>query len=254
VGRLALSTPATIALVAGIVVALAFVGGLIALAARRRGERGPDIPSGMRPGPPDAVLERRHIDRTLAWGVGFMLLIAPWLAAIWLGEPSQNVEDELELISRSTERGSMWFQVSTEENPTGFGCARCHGEQAQGGTTPFTQPNGETVEYPVPPLNNVCSRLPIDDPEGMDIRETIQEGREGTPMPSWSVRFAGPMNDQQIQDLINYLVSINEENVPPDQNLCTNPEAAAAAEAEATPAAGEEESPSPQASPTEEAG
>jgi mono/diheme cytochrome c family protein len=243
VGLLALSTPATIALIAGIVIALAFVGGLIALAARRRGERGPDIPPGMRPGPPDAVLERRHIDRTMAWGVGFMLLIAPWLAVIWLGEPSQNVEDEIELISRSTERGGRWFQVSSEENPTGFGCARCHGQEAQGGTTPFTQPNGETVEYPVPSLSDVCSRLTIEDPGG--IRQTIEEGREGTPMPSWSIRFAGPMNDQQIQDLINYLVSINEENVPADQNLCINPDAA-----EEAPA-GEEQSPSPQASPTE---
>ena len=47
-----------------------------------------------------------------------------------------------------------------------------------------------------------------------DIQTTIMEGREGTPMPSWSVRFAGPMNDQQIQDLLNYLTEINKENVP----------------------------------------
>jgi mono/diheme cytochrome c family protein len=221
---LALSAVATFALIVGAVIGLAFVAGLIALAARRRGARGPDIPAGMRPGPADEVLERQHIDRTMARGVAFMLLIAPWLAVIWLGEPGQNVDDELELQSRSVERGEMWFQVSTEENPTGFGCARCHGDQAQGGTVPFT-PEGEeqAVEYPVPSLNNVCGRLTLD-----EIRTTIMEGREGTPMPSWSVRFAGPMNDQQILDLISYLAEINEENVPEDQNLCTNPQAAAA--------------------------
>jgi hypothetical protein len=77
-------------------------------------------------------------------------------------------------------------------------------------------------------LNDVCTRLTVE-----EIRATIEQGREGTPMPSWSVKFAGPMNDQQISDLINYIVSI-QQDVPEDQNLCTNPAAAAEAEAEAT--------------------
>jgi mono/diheme cytochrome c family protein len=229
---LALSTAATVALVAGVVIGLAFVAGLILIAARRRGARGPDIPTGMRPGPADEVLEQRHIDRTMARGVAFMLLIAPWLAVIWLLEPNQNVDDEIELMARSVERGEMWFQVSNEENPTGFGCARCHGEQAEGGTVPFTTPDGEFIPaYPVPPLRDVCGGASTGHPlitSIEDIQTTIMEGREGTPMPSWSVRFEGPMNDQQILDLINYLVEINEENVPEEQNVCTNPQAAGA--------------------------
>lgn len=233
-GLLALSTAATLALIAAAAVALAFIAGLIVLGLRRRGPQGPDIPPGMRPGPADEVLERRQLEKVMFWGVGFMLLIAPWLAAIWLGEPGQNVDDEIELIARSRERGSQWFQVSSEENPTGFGCARCHGEEAQGGTVPYTTPDGEFIPaYPVPPLNNVCSRLTIEDEGG--IRETIMEGREGTPMPSWSVQFEGPMNDQQIQDLITYIVSIQE--IPEGQpNLCLDPEAA---EEGAATAAGE---------------
>jgi len=232
VTALALSTPATIALIVGIVIGLAFVARLIALAARRRGPQGPDIPPGMRPGPADEVLEQQHIDRTMARGVAFMLLIAPWLAVIWLGEPGQNASDELVLQARSVERGEMWFQVASDENPTGFGCARCHGEQAEGGTVPFTTADGEFVpEYPVPPLRDVCGGPSTGHPlitSLEDIRTTIMEGREGTPMPSWSVRFAGPMNDQQILDLISYLVEINQENVPEEQNICTNPQAAAA--------------------------
>jgi hypothetical protein len=42
-------------------------------------------------------------------------------------------------------------------------------------------------------------------------------------MPSWSVRYAGPLNDQQITDIINYVLSIQE--VEFDQNVCLNPEA-----------------------------
>lgn len=220
----ALSTPATIALVAGVLVALAFVGGLVFLAARGRPPRGPDIPPGMKPGPPDEVLERRHLERVMGYGIVFTLIFAIAVAVVWLNEPTQNVDDTVELIARSTHRGELWFEVPTDENPTGFGCAQCHGEEGQGGETiPFTTPDGEQVPVSPPSLNDVCGRLTIEGPG--QIRDTIAQGRPGTAMPSWSVRFAGPMNDQQIQDLINYIVAINQENVPEEENQCLNPPA-----------------------------
>ena len=58
-GVLALSTAATLALVAGIVVSVAFVGALVALAIRRRGLARRTSP-GMKPGPSDDILERRQ--------------------------------------------------------------------------------------------------------------------------------------------------------------------------------------------------
>jgi mono/diheme cytochrome c family protein len=152
---------------------------------------------------------------------------------IWLGEPGQNAADERELQQRSIARGQMWFEESSEENPTGFGCARCHGDNAEGGSVPYTTAQGEFIpDYPVPALNTVCGGTSTGHPQITsveDIQTTIMEGREGTPMPSWSVRFAGPMNDQQILDLINYIVKINEENVPFEQNVCLNEEASIAA-------------------------
>jgi cytochrome c553 len=233
-GLLAQSTAVTIALVAGVVVALAFVAALIVLAARRRGPSGPDIPPGMRPGPADEVLERSQLEKVMGWGILFVLIMALWLPALWLQEPDQNVDDGIELINRSEERGFQWFQLADEENPTGFGCARCHGAEGQGGTVPFTPEGQETVLYPVPALADVCGRLTVD-----EIRTTIEQGREGTPMPSWSIRYAGPMNDQQIIDLIEYIISIQE--LPEGQtNLCLNP-----------PVAGGEEEPAPAPSPEE---
>jgi mono/diheme cytochrome c family protein len=245
-GLLALSTIVTIALIAGVVVGLAFVAGLIALAIRRRGAAGPDIPPGMRPGPADEVLERRQLEKVMGWGILFVLITALWLPALWLREPDQNVDDAIELISRSRERGSQWFQVADEENPTGFGCARCHGPEAQGGTVPFTTETGEFIpEFPVPKLVDVCGGEKYGHPliggetAIEDIQTTIEQGREGTPMPSWSVRYAGPMNDQQIQDLIAYLLSIQE--IPEKDNLCLNPSTG-----------GEEPAPGPTASATPE--
>jgi hypothetical protein len=42
--------------------------------------------------------------------------------------------------------------------------------------------------------------------------DTIQKGRPPTPMPTWGVRYGGPMNDQQITDLVNYILSIQGDN------------------------------------------
>ncbi len=235
-GPLALSTTAMLALIAAVLLGLAFAGGLILLSLRRRGEEKPDIPAGMRPGPSDEVLERRHIERTMAWGFVFMGVLALSVAWVWLREPDQNVDDAIELVLRAEERGERWFGLYDEANPLGFGCARCHGTEAEGGTVPFTNADGEfNPAYPVPPLNNVCGRLTVADPDKspLNIRDTIMQGRPDTPMPSWSVRFAGPMNDQQIQDLIAFLISI--QTVPEEDNLCTNPAAAAEEEPTAAP-------------------
>jgi mono/diheme cytochrome c family protein len=244
---------------------LAFFGGMLWIMLRRRPERPPEIPAGMRPGPSDEVLERSMFERLLGWNVLFVLFFSAWLPVLWLREPSQNVADEQDLVNRGVERGHRWFLPSSEENPTGYGCATCHGLNAEGGTTRFTTATGEFVpNYPVPPLRNVCGGPNTGHPQIKsidDIRNTIMQGREGTPMPSWSVQFAGPMNDQQIEDLIRYLVSI-QQGVPDDQNVCTNPAAAAAAaspqadaspsptEGEASPGAEESPAGSPSPSPT----
>lgn len=228
-GVVALSGVAIIGLAAAVAIGLAFVGGLIWLTLRGRPDRKPDIPTAMRPGPADETLERRKVESLPGWGTLFVLFFTLWIPLQWLNEPKVNVADEVEAVDRSVERGGRWFQVSSEENPTGFGCARCHGANAEGGTVSFTNPDGEVVpEYPVPPLVNVCERLTI---EGAgQIRETIMQGRQpNTPMPSWSIRFQGAMNDQQIQDLINYLLTI--QNVPENMNKCLDPKLA-------TPSAG----------------
>jgi mono/diheme cytochrome c family protein len=220
VGVLALSAAATLALVFGILVAVGFAAGLVLLALRRRGAAAPDIPPGMKPGPADDILERRQLEKMMGWGIVFTVIFAVWVPVLWFLEPGQNVDDELELMGRSVERGERWFQVTSEENPTGFGCARCHGEAGQGGQViPFTTESGEETQVQPPPLNTVCDHLTVE-----EIRETIEQGREGTPMPSWSVRYEGPMNDQQIQDIISYLLELNEETVGTGpENLCLNP-------------------------------
>jgi mono/diheme cytochrome c family protein len=238
-----LSLPLLIGLAVAGLALVAFFGAVLWLMLRRRPQRPPEIPAAMRPGPADEVLERSLFERLLGWNVLFVLFFAAWLPVLWLREPTQNIADEVDLVSRGVERGRQWFLPSGPENPFGYGCANCHGVNAEGGTTRFTTDTGETIpNYPVPPLRNVCGGPSTGHPQIKsvdDIRNTIMQGRPGTPMPSWSVQFAGPMSDQQIEDLIRYLVSI-QQDVPNNQNVCTNPAAAAAA---ATPQAGASPSP-----------
>jgi hypothetical protein len=48
-------------------------------------------------------------------------------------------------------------------------------------------------------------------------------------MPSWSIRFRGALTDQQINDLVVYLIELSSETVPFEDNICLNPEAEARA-------------------------
>jgi mono/diheme cytochrome c family protein len=221
VGIVALSSTAVIFLVLGAIVAVGFASALIWLALRRRPAAKPDIPSGMRPGPADEVLERRLIERFIGWNLVFVIFFAAWLPVVWFLEPSTNASDAVALTEESVQRGESWFAISDSSNPTGFGCARCHGPEGAGGqTVPFM----DGFVNP-PPLNDVCGGETTGHPlikSLDDIRATIEEGREGTPMPSWSVEFEGAMNDQQIDDLLNYIITIQKE-IPEKENVCINP-------------------------------
>ena len=87
------------------------------------------------------------------------------------------------------------------------------------------------LAYP-PNLTNICAG-PFGDPphnailSQEDIYQVIEEGRGA--MPSWSIRFLGALNDQQINDLVVYLVETSSENVPFEDNVCLNEEASARA-------------------------
>lgn len=197
-----------------VVLALAFL-----TARRRRPPAGPDIPPGMRPGPSDADLEKPVLERLLAWGGVFIVFMAIWVPSVFLFEPRTNRDDTVEMLERSEARGKLITMAGTEENPMGFNCERCHGPGLGGGQNVY---NNNIVQ--VPNLRTVCGGEATGHPQITsldDLVRVIAEGRTGTDMPSWSVRFAGAMHDQQINDVIDYILSIQE--VPEEQNICENP-------------------------------
>ncbi|HYU57888.1 MAG TPA: c-type cytochrome [Actinomycetota bacterium] len=210
----AVSGGVVLGLVAGAVAAAAILAGAV-IVARRRPET-LDIPPAMGPGPADEALERRNLEKLMGWGALSFIVMAIWVPVLWLREPGQNVTDENGQTRTAIDRGEQTTQNFQEGvNEFGFSCVRCHGTGLQGGTNYF---QGGFVT--VPRLTDVCGRLTID-----QVKTTIMEGRANTDMPSWSVRFAGPLDDQQINDILQYLISV--QTVPDEDNLCINPQAGA---------------------------
>lgn len=217
----ATSTAGIVLLVLGAILVLAAGAALVA---RGRGtERGADIPSGMRPGPSDAALETPLLQKLMGWGVVLVAFFVIWIPFTWLREPTQNLQQEEELKTQAIDRGHRATLLFSEANGLGVGCVRCHGPELRG----MPIQSGDTVVQSAN-LTTLCggnlitpghpSITSID-----DIYQVIQEGRGA--MPSWSIRFQGALDDQQINDLVNYLVDMSSQNVPFESNVCLNPDA-----------------------------
>jgi hypothetical protein len=203
--------------------ALVLTAGLALYLRGRSKEQAPDIPRGMRPGPADAALETPLLQKLMGWGVILVAFFAIWIPYTWLREPSINLTQEEELKTAAIDRGSKSVLLFSEENPFGVGCVRCHGPELRGGVIQA----GEGFAYP-PNLTNICAG-PFGDPAHAaifsteDIHQVISEGRGF--MPSWSIRYQGALDDQQINDIVNYLVAMSSENVPFEDNVCLNQDA-----------------------------
>jgi len=205
----------------GALLVLVSVGALI-LRNRARG-RGAEIPVAMRPGPSDGALEAPLFHKLQGWGVLLLAFFVLWFPLTWLLEPNTNEAQEADLLELGRERGALAVQPFSEENQLGVGCVRCHGPELRGGLIQA----GESFVQP-PNLTDICegnlngAHPAIASVE--DIYQVIEQGRGA--MPSWSIRYAGALTDQQINDIVVYLIEMSSENVPFENNICLNEDAA----------------------------
>jgi mono/diheme cytochrome c family protein len=96
--------------------------------------------------------------------------------------------------------------------------------KAQGGVAAYTVQDPRTgqvqaVNWTAPALNTVLYRFTPD-----EVTYILTYGRPFSPMAAWGVAGGGPMNDQQISDLIAYLQSIQipMEGCLPGEITCQN--------------------------------
>src|SRR5207237_1133600 len=202
------------------VVIVLVVGWLVYIisAVRRGAEPGSEIETApnRRPYLDDDALEGPKLDRSLWWALAFLGVVAIGLPLYWLREPTRQAGAGFNrgiawFNARAIADGKKLFEVAPGDPPTPrdphFGCAGCHGQKGEGSVTSYTLSDARNptapprqVQWQCPPLNTVMLRFR---PE--EVRNIIVYGRANTPMPPWGVKGGGPMNDQQVDDLIAFL-------------------------------------------------
>ena len=198
----------TVLILAVISAILLFFALIVAIASAREKARqaGPSAPPSRRPGPTDEALEGPLLERYQVAGVALTVFLAVLLPFLYLREPVRQKAAASKELTESVRLGQATFEEF---------CARCHGPEAEGGVvkryvTPGVK-GAKPADVQAPNLHEIYSRH-----RGEDVATvawtTIQKGRPPTPMPTWGVRYGGPMNDQQITDLVNYLLSIQSDN------------------------------------------
>ncbi|HLY84356.1 MAG TPA: c-type cytochrome [Acidimicrobiales bacterium] len=212
---LAVSTPQKL----GMVFAVAFVVGwaIFIVAHLKRGGVAPgaeiELAPNRKPYYDDEQLEGLKLERVLTMALILIIILAVGLPLYWLGEPRRQKGAVKYFDKKAVAAGFLLFQPTDtplpphpKDNAIPFGCAKCHGNVGQGGSTTYVLTTGgtvRTVTWDVPALNTVLLRYTPD-----TVRTIITYGRANTPMPPWGVAGGGAMNDQQIDDLVAYLQSI----------------------------------------------
>lgn len=189
-----------------------FAGLVIFLIAGRqmRRRKASLIPSALRPGPSDEELERRFFVRMLAAGAALTIFFAIYLPAYLLREPYRLDQRTVGFAKQSVDRGrQMWEPPTDPANLRAVGCATCHGAEGEGGVRQF---QGHT--YAEPPLKYIVARYKAAGKNDLEIKQlivdAIERGRPGTPMPTWGLLFGGPLNSEQVEDVVNFIYSIQE--------------------------------------------
>jgi len=180
---------------------------------RTGGEVGSEIElaPNRRPYLDDEAMEGARLNRVLLWSLALIGITAIGLPLYWVKEPARQAGAVKGFDKRAAHRGSVLFQPTDSPLPEGnighFGCGKCHGTSGEGGSTDFVITDylgrSRKVTWTVPALDTVLKRFSDD-----EVKTIITYGRANTPMPAWGIAGGGPMNDQQITDLLAYVKSI----------------------------------------------
>lgn len=154
----------------------------------------------------DEVLEGPRLERVQLLGILFLVVVTIALPLYWVLEPNRQAEAKFGFEKRFANWGGKLFAPTAEG---GYNCAGCHGGMnATGGVAAYsvTDPTtGEVkaVSWKAPALNTVLYRYTED-----EVRFVLNYGRPFSPMSAWGTIGGGPMNEQSVQTLIDYMKSI----------------------------------------------
>lgn len=180
-----------------VVVALAVIGwmGWLVLQSRVRHRR--DVPpQNLSPYLTDDDLETKRLDRVLLSALIAVAVIAVVMPIYYLTETDRQAHAAERFEEIAVERGHEWYVE--------YQCGNCHGADGGGGGAPYIDArSGVSTAWAAPSINDVLYRYTED-----EVRYWLVYGRQGSPMPAWGTDGGGPLNSQQIDELIAYLHSI----------------------------------------------
>ena len=206
---LAASTQRTIGLV---ILAIVFLGGIVYIYFNIRSARDEvgseiELASNRKPYLSDEDLEGKKLDLALGSSLVLLTIVAITLPLYWLGEPGRHEGRDLDTWRIATNRGEEIYLEGAQ-------CVNCHGPEGAGGVvnTAITSSSGEfvaQVNWKAPALNTLMSRHTED-----EILHVLNYGRNGV-MPAWGSGGGGPLTDQQLEEIIFYLrsVQISEDEI-----------------------------------------
>ena len=166
-----------------------------------RGEKGSEVElaPNRKPYLSDEELETSKLDLALVSGLVTLVIIGVALPLYWLGEPGRQQGYVDYSRNQFTSRGAGLFEES---------CSSCHGGGGLGGTTDHTvtDDNGNfvaAIKWEVPALTTTLYRF-----SEHEVRHILNYGRPPTPMQAWGAPGGGPLTTQQVDELIQYIQSI----------------------------------------------
>ena len=138
-----------------------------------------------RPQPPPFEPEwlERSLNRYMAWGLVFMVVLLAGFVAYRVREPSLRRAATRAQTASYTTIGGQLFSAN---------CAQCHGKNATGGGS-------------APTLNSTQFLKSTTDDQ---IFALVSGGVSGTEMPAWSLDYGGTFTDEQVREVITYLRSL----------------------------------------------
>jgi mono/diheme cytochrome c family protein len=185
---------ANIITVLAVVAGIAWLGVLFVSAIRNRG--GEEVSPNLRPGITDEEIETRRLETGQKAAIAFSAFLAVSLPLYFLTEPERQAGFVEEFEEASVERGAHIVEE--------FACFSCHGPEGSGGSARYVEKrSGVTVNWAAPSLNDVFFRYEED-----EVIFWVTYGRGNTPMPAWGLPGGGPLNEEQVVDVVNYLRTI----------------------------------------------
>jgi mono/diheme cytochrome c family protein len=121
----------------------------------------------------------RSLDRYLAWGIVFMVVLIGGFALYRVREPTLRADAARQQQVDYRRIGRKLFATN---------CAQCHGRNGEGGDSPTLN----AKEF----LKGASDE---------QIHTLVAGGVSGTAMPAWSIDFGGTLTDEQVRQIVTYM-------------------------------------------------